>query len=160
MLFIQGLLLAMIVFVACAVGKRNGPENLICFYEKEMQQKVLAMGLITPRQMRKNTLAIGLLLTAALTLYPVVCVYGVNDTRGFWPGFWQILTVLMIEGLFDRIVIDIWWVGHTRAWIIPDTEEYLPYIPIKVHIRKWLATVILYPVLAAALAGVMEIILH
>ena len=54
--------------------------------------------------------------------------YDINGARGFWNGFWQMLVILMISGLFDRIFIDWWWVGHTKAWIIPGTEDLRPYI--------------------------------
>ena len=35
----------------------------------------------------------------------------------------------MIEGLFDRFFIDWFWVGKTKAWLIPGTEDLMPYIP-------------------------------
>lgn len=40
------------------------------------------------------------------------------------------------------------------AWIIPGTEDLLPYIPKKAWIKKWAATIIGYPVLAAILSGI------
>ena len=46
--------------------------------------------------------------------------------------------ILWIAGLFDRFFIDWYWVGHTKAWIIPKTEGLQPYIPQKVLLRKWL----------------------
>lgn len=31
--------------------------------------------------------------------------------------------VLLIVGVFDRLYIDWYWVGRTKAWIIPGTED-------------------------------------
>ncbi len=58
-------------------------------------------------------------------------------------------------GLFDRFFIDWYWVGHTKAWTIPGTEDLKPYIPRKTLIVKWVITIIGNPLIAAALAGVM-----
>ena len=90
-----------------------------------------------------------------LVLVPLM-VYGINGAKGFWDSYWQMLAILMISGLFDRIFIDWWWVGHTKAWIIPGTEDLMPYIYGKTLARKWLGTVVGFPILAAILAGVMQ----
>ena len=60
-------------------------------------------------------------------------------------------------GIFDRIVIDIIWVGHTKAWIIPGTEDLMPYIPWKCHLKKWGMTLIAYPVMAAVICFLLFI---
>ena len=52
-------------------------------------------------------------------------------------------------GVFDRICIDGIWVGYTKAWIIPGTEDLMPYIPVKGHVKKWLVTLIFYPAVGA-----------
>ena len=49
--------------------------------------------------------------------------------------------VFMIGNLFDRLFIDEFWVGHTKAWFIPGTEDLMPYIPIKVKIKNGLVTI-------------------
>jgi hypothetical protein len=67
-------------------------------------------------------------------------------------GFIQLLTVYMICNLFDRLFIDWYWVGHTKAWIIPGTEDLMPYIPKHTVIRKWVISMIMYPLFAAILA--------
>ena len=66
--------------------------------------------------------------------------------------------ILWIAGLFDRFFIDWYWVGHTKAWIIPKTEDLQPYIPLKVLLRKWLGTIFVYPMFSAIIAGIMTLI--
>ena len=63
----------------------------------------------------------------------------------------------MIVGVFDRLFIDWYWVGKTKAWYIPGTEELMPYVPKKTHVRKWIGTVIGYPLLAAILSAIMSL---
>lgn len=62
-------------------------------------------------------------------------------------------------GIFDRIGIDLIWVGHTKAWIIPGTEDLTPYIPLKIHLMKWAVTLILYPIMGALICWIATIIL-
>ena len=62
-------------------------------------------------------------------------------------------------GVFDRICIDGIWVGHTKAWIIPGTEDLMPYIPVKAHIKKWLVTLIFYSAVGALICWLMAMIL-
>ena len=92
-----------------------------------------------------------------IVLVPLM-VYGINGARGFWNGFWQMLVILMISGLFDRIFIDWWWVGHTKAWIIPGTEDLNPYIYGNALVKKWVGTLVGFPILAVVLAGIMQLI--
>jgi hypothetical protein len=81
-------------------------------------------------------------------------VYGINGAKGFWEGFWQMTVILWGMGLFDRFFIDWYWVGHTKAWIIPGTEDLRPYIPKKVMLGKWFGTIVGFPAMAAMVAGI------
>lgn len=91
-------------------------------------------------------------------MLPPAIVYGINGAEGFLDGFIQILVILMIAGLFDRLFIDWWWVGHTKAWVIPGTEDLMPYIYGKTLVKKWIGTIVGFPILAALLAGAIQLI--
>ena len=79
---------------------------------------------------------------------------------GFWPGFWQLLVILSVMNLIDRFLVDDWWVGHTRAWTIPGTEDMKPYITGQDKKRKWLFGTVGMVVIAAVLAGVMALLVR
>ena len=66
--------------------------------------------------------------------------------------------ILWIMGLFDRIFIDWYWVGHTKAWLIPGTEDLMPYIPKKTVIHKWIGTIFTYPIMSAILSAIITAI--
>lgn len=72
----------------------------------------------------------------------------------------QSYVLTMAEGLFDRFFIDWYWVGRTKAWIIPGTEDLKPYIPRKAQTVKWLMTIVGNPIIAAAIAGIMLLFVH
>ena len=153
LVIMEGIILSFWLLLICVVGIANGPVGLVCFYEKDVQERVIGLGLTTKEKIKKATLRVMLAMyLPELTLVPAA-VYLLNGARGFREGFIQMTAVYMIAVLFDRIFIDIYWVGHTKAWEIPGTEDLKPYIPVKVQVGKWLGCLIMFPLMAAAIAG-------
>ena len=68
----------------------------------------------------------------------------------------QMTVIYLISGLFDRLFIDWYWVGKTKAWIIPGTEDMMPYIYGKTLVGKWVSTLIGFPILAVLIAWVVS----
>ena len=158
MILIEGIVMCFVLLIICVVGIANGPVGLVVFYEQEVKNRVVEFGLTTKEKIRKTSIITVIALFVPMLVLVPLMVYGINGAKGFWDGYWQMLVILMISGLFDRIFIDWWWVGHTKAWIIPGTEDLMPYIYGKTLVRKWLGTVVGFPILAAILAGVMQLI--
>ena len=158
MILIEGIVMCFVLLIICVVGKANGPVGLVVFYEQEVKDRVVALGLTTKEKIQKTSIITVIALFVPMIVLVPLMVYGINGAKGLWDGYWQMLVILMISGLFDRIFIDWWWVGHTKAWIIPGTEDLMPYIYGKTLARKWLGTVVGFPILAAILAGVMQLI--
>ena len=153
LVIMEGIILSFWLLLICVVGIANGPVGLVCFYEKDVQERVVELGLTTKKKNKKATIKAALALyIPELTVVPAA-VYLLNDAHGFWDGFIQLTAVYLIATLFDRIVIDVWWVGHTKAWEIPGTEDLRPYIPVKVQLGKWIGCLVLFPLIAAAIAG-------
>lgn len=159
-LIVEGIAMCFVLLLICVVGIANGPVGLVVFYEQEVQARVVELGLTTKEKIRKTSVITTIALFVPMIVLVPLMVYGINGAAGFWDGFWQMLVILMIVGLFDRLFIDWWWVGHTRAWIIPGTEDLMPYIYGKTLIGKWVGTLVGYPMLAAVLAGIMQIVMR
>lgn len=158
MILIEGIVMCFVLLIICVVGIANGPVGLVVFYEQEVKDRVVALGLTTKEKIQKTSIITLIALFVPMLVLVPLMVYGINGAKGFWDGYWQMLAILMISGLFDRVFIDWWWVGHTKAWIIPGTEDLMPYIHGKTLVRKWLGTVVGFPILAAILAGLMQLI--
>lgn len=90
----------------------------------------------------------------------LVCVYAINGARGFLAGFWQLLVILSIMNLIDRIFVDGVWVGHTKAWTIPGTEDLKPYITTRDKLKKWCFGTVGMTFISAALSGIMLIFIR
>lgn len=157
-LVFEGIVMSFVLLVVCVVGIANGPVGLVNFYEPEVQERVVELGLTTRGRIKRNATLAGIaLFVPALLLVPYM-VYGINGARGFAEGFAQMAAISYIFGLFDRIFIDWWWVGHTRAWIIPGTEDLMPYIAGRTLVGKWLGTLVGFPALYALIAWLMTFI--
>jgi hypothetical protein len=157
-LIIEGIVMCFILLIICVVGIANGPVGLVVFYEQEVKDRVVELGMTTREKIKRISILTMIALFVPMIVLVPLMVYGINGARGFWNGFWQMLVILMISGLFDRIFIDWWWVGHTKAWIIPGTEDLRPYIYGKTLVKKWVGTLVGFPILAAVLAGIMQFI--
>ena len=158
LLLIETVVMCFLLLVVCVVGIANGPVGLVVLYEKDVQQRVIELGYTTREKIRNSLIVSSLAMFLPVFTVTPWMVYGINGAKGFWEGFWQMTVILWGMGLFDRFFIDWYWVGRTKAWIIPGTEDLQPYIPKKVLIRKWVGTIIGYPLIAAAIAGVMTLI--
>ena len=154
----EGIVMCFILLMYCVVGIRNGAVGLVCLYEDDVQNRVVELGLVTKKQIKKQFIISTIILFVPLfTLVPYM-VYGVNGVTDFTEGLIQMTIILMILGFFDRFFIDWYWVGHTKSWIIPGTEDLRPYIPVKMLIIKWLGTLVGYPLIALLIAKVMTFI--
>ena len=155
---LEGIVMCFVLLLVCVVGIANGPVGLVTFYEPEVQERVIELGLTTKERIKRNTMLAGIgLFVPALFLVPYM-VYGVTGAPGFREGFTQMLIISLIYGLFDRLFIDWWWVGHTGTWIIPGTEDLMPYIYGKTLAVKWVGTLVAFPLMYALIAWVMTLI--
>ena len=158
MIIIEGLVVCFIVLFACVLGIANGPQGLVILYDKPVQDRVVELGLMTRKQIMKNAKIFDIVGLGVAYGFTLLAVYGTNGARGFWEGFWQITVIWFIEGIFDRFFIDWYWVNHTKAWVIPGTEDLRPYINKKDFVKKWVLTIVGYPLIGAILSGIMMLL--
>ena len=158
LILLEGILMCFILLLVCVIGIANGPVSMVTLYEKDVQQRVVELGLTTKEKIKKATILSGIALFAPTLILVPLLVYGINSAASFREGFWQMTAIYLIMNLFDRIFIDWYWVGKTKVWFIPGTEDLMPYIPKKVLIRKWVGSLVGFPMIAAMIAGVMMLL--
>lgn len=156
---IEGIILSVCLYLSCAWGIRNGAVHMVFLYDKAVQDRVVKLGLTTEADIKKGGKRFKLGGLLFYFGYTMICVFVINGARGFEQSFLQLVAIFWIMGFFDRICIDGLWVGHTKAWVIPGTEDLMPYIPVKVHVKKWLVTLIFYPAVGALVCWLMAMIL-
>ena len=144
------------LMVKLAVG--GSALNGLYFYPKPVQEKVHALGL-TDRETVARKRKRFMILFFLVMLSALVLIIGLwNGVRRFWPAYWQALLFLEIMNWYDGIVIDRLWVGHSRFWIIPGTEE-IPFVQTwpQVMKKRGILTLI-WIVGAAVVAGIVVLL--
>lgn len=143
------------MLLLCVIGIANGAVGLVHLYEKDVRDRAIELELTTEKKIKRNAAVFKLIGLLSLLVFVLVSVYAVNGVRNFLDSFWQISVILLMEGIFDRLFIDWYWVGKTKAWDIPGTEGLKPYIYGKSLALKWVVTLVGYPLIAAMLSGIM-----
>ena len=157
---LEGLGLGVLLVLVCAFGIRKGAVGMVHLYSAAVQERCVAQGLTTHERIKRNAILFKLCCLPGYIAYVLVFVYAANGARGFLSGFWQLLAILSIMNLIDRFLIDDWWVGHTKAWTIPGTEDLKPYITAADKRKKWAFGTIGMAAISAVLAGIMALILR
>ena len=154
---IEGLAMCFILLIVCVVGiAKDGPVGLVCFYEKDVQERVVELGLTTKDRIKRSTVIAAIAVTIPIIVLIPYMVYVINGAVGFRDAFIQMLIISLIANVFDRVFIDWYWVGKTKAWIIPGTEDMRPYIYGKTLVGKWVSTLMGFPILAVIIAWVVS----
>ena len=153
---LEGIAMCFVLLIICVVGISNGPVGMVFFYEKEVQEKAIELGLTSRETIRKRKMITYIAILVPQFLLVPLTVYLVNGAPDFRTAAVQMTVIYLISGLFDRLFIDWYWVGKTKAWIIPGTEYMMPYIYGKTLIGKWVSTLIGFPLLAAIIAWLVS----
>ena len=149
---LEGIGLGVLLILVCAIGIRKGAGSMVHLYSPEVQERCVTLGLTTHEKIKRNALIFKAVCVPGYIAYVLVCVYALNGAaRGFLAGFWQMLVIF----LMDRFLVDDFWVGHTKAWTIPGTEDLKPYITAKDKAKKWLFGTVGMAVISAVLAAIM-----
>lgn len=156
---IESFVLNFVLLLVCVMNIRNTPVGGVHWYEKNVQDRVVELGLITHKEIKKNMLLSTIPFMIVILVLAPAAVFFINGAANFMDGFIQLTIILGLCGLFDRGFIDWYWVGHTKAWIIPGTEDLMPYIPPKTWLKKLIGTIVGYPLIAALMSWGMCAIL-
>lgn len=152
---LEGLGLGVLLVLVCAVGIRKGAVGMVHLYSNEVQKCCVRAGLTTHERIKRNSIIFKLCCLPGYIAYVLICVYAVNGARRFLAGFWQLPVILSVMNLIDRFLVDDFWVGHTKAWTIPGTEDLKPYITAKDKCRKWIFGTVGMAIISAVLSGIM-----
>lgn len=130
---------------------------MVHLYSPEVQRRCIELGMTTKEKIKRNSLIFKAVCVPGYIAYVLVCVYAINGAKGFVQGFWQLFVILSVMNLMDRFLVDDFWVGHTKAWTIPGTDDLKPYITKKDKCKKWIFGVVGMAVISVILSGIMMI---
>lgn len=101
----------------------KGPVGAAFFYPKQMQQRILELGLITESQLKRRRNFAYVLLLAGDLIIPFIMIVNINGAVSYWDCVWQYYVLFVGQELFDWLVVDTFWVTMSSWWIIEGTED-------------------------------------
>ena len=127
MILIQLVLYCALFTLMVKIGVGNNALNGLYFYPKPVQEKVYELGLSDQDTVsRKRTqFMIPFFLVMGASLVLIIGLW--NGIHAFKSAYLQALLFLEVMNWYDGIVIDRLWVGHSKFWMIPGTEE-IPFV--------------------------------
>lgn len=127
MIVIQLLLYCLLFTGMVRLAVRGGAIDGLYFYPKPVQERAIEIGLTTQdivSTKRKRFMVLFYMVMLAALLLIIGLWNGVTD---FKTAYLQSLLFLEVMNWYDGIVIDKVWVGHSKFWVIPGTED-LPFV--------------------------------
>lgn len=112
------------IYMAILVGKK-GPVGASYFYPKQVQQRIVELGLRTEEQIKSERNFAYILLIAGDIIIPFFMVVFINGARSYWDCAWQYYLLFYGMEFFDWFAVDTLWVAKSSWWIIPGTEDLL-----------------------------------
>ncbi|MBQ6067159.1 MAG: hypothetical protein IJK89_10085 [Clostridia bacterium] len=158
MIILQLILFCALFTLTVKLGVGGNALNGLYFYPKPVQEKVFELGL-TDRETvarKRKRFIIPFFLVMLVSLVLIVGLW--NGARTFWAAYGQALLFLEVMNWYDGIVIDRLWVGHSKFWVIPGTEE-IPFVQTwKQVLKKRGVLTLIWIVGAVLVAGIVILI--
>lgn len=127
MMILQLILFCALFTLMVKIGVGNNALNGLYFYPKPVQEKVYELGLTDRETVAKKRKVFMIAFFAVMAAALILIIRVWNGIQSFWAAYWQALLFLEVMNWYDGIVIDRLWVGHSRFWVIPGTEE-IPFV--------------------------------
>lgn len=135
MIFLQLCLYCLLFTAMVKYSVKGGAINGLYFYPKAVQERAFEIGLTdreTVKRKRKRFMtAFYIVMLTALVL--IIAVW--NRVSGFKTAYLQALLFLEVMNIYDAIVIDKLWVGHSKFWILKGTED-IPFVQTWTQVLK------------------------
>lgn len=127
MIVFQLIYFCVIFTLMVALSVKGGAINAVYFYPREVQERAIEIGLTDEGTIKRKKRSFMLLfyIVMAAILFMIIGLW--NRVSDFKTAYLQALLFLQVMNWYDGIVIDKLWVGHSRFWVIPGTED-IPYI--------------------------------
>ena len=135
MIFLQLCLYCLLFTAMVRYSVKGRAINGLYFYPKAVQERAYEIGLTdreTVKQKRKRFMtAFYIVMLTALVL--IIAVW--NRVTDFKNAYLQALLFLEVMNIYDGVVIDKLWVGHSKFWILKGTED-IPFVQTWTQVLK------------------------
>lgn len=152
MIVLQLLLYCLLFTTMVKIAVIGGAVNGLYFYPKEVQDRAIELGLIDRNTMNRKRKCF-MILFFIVMLAALVLIIGLwNGASSFGEVYWQALLFLEVMNIYDGVVIDKLWVGHSQFWVLPGLED-APFVQTWRQVLKKRSILALIWVAGAAIVG-------
>ena len=134
-ILIQMVLFCLLFTAMVMYAVRGGAIDGLYFYPKAVQERAFEIGLTdkeTVKRKRKHfRTAFYIVMLTSLVL--IIAVW--NHVKDFKTAYLQALLFLQVMNIYDGIVIDKLWVGHSKFWILKGMED-IPFVQTWAQVLK------------------------
>ena len=152
MIVLQLILYCLLFTAMVKIAVIGGAVNGLYFYPKAVQDRAIELGIsdraTIDRSFKRFMTAFYIVMLAALVL--IIGVW--NKVSDFGTAYLQALLFLEVMNVYDGVVIDKLWVGHSKFWVIPGLED-IPYVQTWRQVLKKRSMLALVWVAGAAIVG-------
>ena len=135
---------------------RGGAIDGLYFYPKAVQDRAIEIGLTDRVAMNRKRKRFMTLFYVVMLAALVLIIAFWNRVRDFQTAYLQALLFLEVMNVYDGIVIDKLWVGHSKFWLLPGCED-LPYIQTWAQVLKKRSVLALIWVAGAAIVALLVV---
>ena len=158
MIVLQLILFCALFTLMVKIGVGNNALSGLYFYPKPVQEKDYELGLTDRETVTKKRKRFMIAFFAVMAAALILIIRVWNGIHSFWAAYLQALLFLEVMNWYDGIVIDRLWVGHSRFWVIPGTEE-IPFVQTWPQVLKKRGILTLIWIAGAALiAGIVVLL--
>jgi hypothetical protein len=137
---------------------RGGAINGLYFYPKAVQERAYKIGLTDRETVKKQRIRFMTLFYIVMLSALVLIIAVWNRVSDFKTAYLQALLFLEVMNIYDGIVIDKLWVGHSKFWILKGTED-IPFVQTWGQVLKKRSILAMIWVIGAAIVAGLVVLL-
>ena len=137
---------------------RGGAINGLYFYPKAVQERAYKIGLTDRETVKKKRIRFMTLFYIVMLSALVLIIAVWNRVSDFKTAYLQALLFLEVMNIYDGIVIDKLWVGHSKFWILKGTED-IPFVQTWGQVLKKRSILAMIWVIGAAIVAGLVVLL-
>lgn len=158
MIYVQLCLYCLLFTAMVRYSVRGGAINGLYFYPKAVQERAYEIGLTdretVKKQCKRFMTMFYIVMLSALVL--IIAVW--NRVIDFNNAYLQALLFLEVMNIYDGVVIDKLWVGHSKFWILKGTED-IPFVQTWAQVVKKRSFLALIWVIGASIVAGLVVLL-
>ena len=158
MIYLQLCLYCLLFTAMVRYSVRGGAINALYFYPKAVQERTYEIGLTDRETVKKQRKRFMTLFYIVMLTVLVLIIAVWNRVNDFKTAYLQALLFLEVMNIYDGIVIDKLWVGHSKFWILKGTED-IPFVQTWTQVLKKRSFLALIWVIGAAIVAGLAILL-